>query len=292
MCHQNVSLYLHCSHIVLEPKVQICNQHQDEPPSCGVRSGPVVHSYMLCCPACRGRMEHTHDTIIEKGICSEHDSRATTFPTCARLWLKTPSDVTPQRAFEFPYGLGLSSTTSHITQENAIATPFRNLHEPEFTSTLLRFPLTKCHHLHPFGMPVTYLDDKGQSTLPCGCWTGKAPASQMAEAALFVDFIGGDSTFQSVWDVTGVGQIGCWTCKKLERDAQGNYVGDIRETDCNSANSSNVDIDMKVKKFLEDVAEWQSLEDWKDEHMGGDIEERGAKLMADSRWNNEGPVDG
>lgn len=65
-------------------------------------------------------------------------------------------------------------------------------------------------------MPETFLDESSDSILPCGCWTGKAPDTQTQEATLFVDYIGAETNFKSIWNVTGLGAGGCRECGAVE----------------------------------------------------------------------------
>jgi hypothetical protein len=197
---------------------------------------------------------------------------------------KSPAQAQPpttpqeQAASTFPYGL-----------------------RSKIVETYLRFPLTKCHHLIPFKMPETFLDKASDSVLPCGCWTGKTPDAQMQEATLFVDYVGAETSFKSVWDVTGLGAGGCWECGALEFEVgEGNeYVGGAFESgnshghtgwgqsatgDMQRINKETGEFMSIEEAFLEDCKHWRKIEDWKDKWWNGDMTERGSKLMAESRW--------
>jgi hypothetical protein len=214
-----------------------------------------------------------------------------------------------QPASTFPYGLGfdISLQNDHDDPSHAngasdsIAYVTKPEKEYEMVETFLRFPLTKCHHLIPFNMPETLLDASSDNVLPCGCWTGKAPDAQLQEASLFVDCIGADRSFKSVWGVTGLGADGCWECGTLEFE-----VGDGSNAEGGAVENGNghgnrawgyrVDGGIhRVNKetgeamsfneaFQADCEQWRKMEDWKDKWWNGDVAERGAKLMAESRW--------
>jgi hypothetical protein len=212
-------------------------------------------------------------------------------------------------ASTFPYGLGyninLQNDHQNLNHTNAPSDSAAHVtnFEPEFEAvgTYLRFPLTKCHHLVPFKMPETFLDGSSDSVLPCGCWTGRAPDAQMQEATLFVDYVGAETSFKSVWDVTGLEAGGCWECGALEFEvADGNEAGGPAIENGNSHDHAGwghipdggmqrvykkTGEIMSIKQaFLKDCQQWQKMEEWKDEWWDGDMTERGAKLMAESRW--------
>ncbi len=296
MCYQNGALYLHCSHVVLA-SLQNCTQANQK---CANYAGPTIHSYLLCCPACRGRFKHTiygNPKTSDSGNCTVQNTTLSTLPTCAWIELRANPAITMTHTTQsqsatssaFPYDIGLSSAYAPL-QINpfqpaaAPTTASSSLPNTEYTLTSLRFPLTKCHHLYSFNMPVTHIDDSGDNALPCGCWTGKAPNSQTVQATSFVQYVGAETNFSSVWDVTGLGQIGCWKCGELEKDKAGNYVGNIVEPAGNTGPADGQIQAKKERKFMEECRRWQKVEDWKDKHMDGDIGEREAQLMVASRW--------
>lgn len=252
-----------------------------------------------------------HDT---KKICSRSDTEASTLPTCGRLKTKSNSLLWKQKlvslheelAATIPYGLGLNTNLRNDyhnpihTSESAAYITNSKLHF-EIMETYLRFPLTKCHHLIPFNMPRTFIDESFDNVLPCGCWTGRAPDAQMQESTLFLDYVGAEGIFKSVWDVTGLGADGCWECGALEyevgdeNEARGESVGNGNSYGhaawSHTADRGMQRVDKETGKvmgiqeaFLEGCKQWRKIEDWKDEWWDGDMVERGAKMVADSRW--------
>jgi hypothetical protein len=245
-----------------------------------------------------------------KRKCLITDTEATTLPTCARL--KTKAQATPrqqpptvfheQPASAFPYGFGLNvdvqsdrHNLEHTNGSSDSAKLATNA-EPQFeiVETYLRFPLTRCHHLIPFSMPKTFLDESLNNVWPCGCWTGKAPDAQMQEAALFIEYVGAERGFKSIWDVTTLGTGGCWECGILEfevgdegdagdtaveNSSRLGYMGGIQRVNEEIGEVWNI-----KEAFLKDCEQWQKMENWKDEWWSGDMAERGTKLMAEGRY--------
>jgi hypothetical protein len=225
---------------------------------------------------------------------------------------KQPSAISQEQPEStFPYGLGFNIDQHNDKQEHSQAnsasetTTRANEAEPEvdMVETYLRFPLTKCHHLIVFKMPETFLDEYSDSILPCGCWTGKAPDAQTLEATLFVDYIGAETGFKSVWDVTGLGPGGCWECGAVEFEVDGGNEGGVAAVENDSRhdhegsvrNATGVTSRIKKKTgkatsieaiFLQDCQRWRKMEDWKNKWWNGDMGEQGTKLMAESRWAN------
>ena len=129
----------------------------------------------------------------------------------------------------------------------------------------------------------------------------------MVEAALFIEYFGAESSFKSVWDVTGLGPEGCWECGALEFEVdegkgadkgadKGAVESDHDHFLMDGGHSAGRGMQrisketgeiMSIKQaFLQDGEQWRKLEDWKDKWYSGDTAERGAKLMAESRWAN------
>ena len=123
----------------------------------------------------------------------------------------------------------------------------------------------------------------------------------MLEAALFVDYFGGETSFKRVWDVTGLGPGGCWKCGAIEFEvgeghgpdeggvgighnhyhANGGHFAGGGQRKVNKETGQVMSI---KEAFLEDCRQWQKLQGWKDEWYSGDIAERGVKLLRKSRW--------
>lgn len=210
-----------------------------------------------------------------------------------------------------PYGLGFDINLRNGEQEpshkNGTSDPTTCVEkaEPEYNmvETCLRFPLTKCHHLVLFKMPETFLDESSDSILPCGCWTGKAPDTQTQEATLFVDYIGAETNFKSIWNVTGLGACGCWECgavefevgdgnedqrAAVENDKGDGHQGRVRDAVKGTSRINNQPGEaMSIEVgFLQDCERWRKMECWKDKWWNGDMAERGARLTAESRWAN------
>lgn len=356
MCHNIVDLYLHCSHITIRPSYCVFNPQlgitlvnsgagnevTTYPPCrtsscrstsliehCPNQADPKMHSFLLCCPSCRGKFEHTKYEVVSgdhrervqntNTTCSGCDTKSSTLPTCARLNMvvKSAPQNQPSAALQeqaasiFPHGLRFNINLhkskqehSHIDGTSELTTRDNKV-ESEFdmVETYLRFPLTKCHHLIPFKMPETFLDESSDSILPCGCWTGRAPDTQTQEATLFVDYIGVETSFKSVWDVTGLGADRCWACGAVEfevgngsedeKTAVENGNGHGHEGWVRTATRGTSRINKQTGEatsvevgFLQDCERWRKMEDWKDKWWNGDLAERGAKLMAESRWAN------
>jgi hypothetical protein len=343
MCYHTIDLYLHCSHITIRPSYcasnllvettfgsrgagsHASNHHQPLASSyqsislverCLNHTSLETHSYLLCCPSCRGGFEHAKYELKKK--CLTTDTKATTLPTCARLKMKakaTPQLQPPavfheQPASAFPYGFGLNVDMQNDrhnlehTNGSSNSTALANNASPQFeiVETYLRFPLTKCHHLIPFSMPETFLDKSSDNVWPCGCWTGKAPDAQMQEAALFIEYVGAEGSFKSVWDVTGLGTGGCWECGALEFEVgDGGDAGDtaVENGDrlgyLNGAhhaegiqrvNKETGEVWNIKEAFLKDCEQWQRMENWKDEWWSGDMVVRGAGGRYGTRTGN------
>ena len=282
MCIQGFDVYLHCSHVVFEPKFCHANRQGTpvDPTDCDQAIlTPVGHSWLLCCPSCRGRVAHKQYRNVDQVAslptqgCSINNTKQMTLPTCARLHSNKENGAAS-------LDLGKLRQTheqfsSHLGEIVAIPRVYRTCATVE---NVLRFPHTGCHHHSTLTMPQTALNDEGDFELPCGCWTGQLPLSGVTPQVLFSHLPRVSDISNSVWPVTGQ------ACPKCGKQEMHNHKAGQAGAAMNVTLTVIMPLQEKVDNFLRDVAAWIRLENWKDQYYNGDYEERGTRLAVDSRY--------